>query len=323
MNESCMAIEFELIDPGEYQSGRVPEKDLGMSLSRSPSPRPSPQGERETSSVVKVVWLRRIAVALVFGMLTNGQFAPALGEELKLPMMVLVAESGNSHADDAAIKLINSPAIRAKKGEMATEVLDLAVSRNRAAAARYHVVKTPLLLCLSSGGVIISRDEKGITKKLVLKRIEEAERQGPEMDAKLAGLQEAADNEKGCAVAQFRLADFLVSHQNAFEAIPVLGKIAHTATNPPIVRVRAWVTLAREHLWIAEVEKARHEADDLMAALGAVTPEANAGGNLIHGLQDAKGKRVALARKEFDEAIAAAPESVYGKEASAELAKLK
>jgi len=153
---------------------------------RSPSPRPSPPGEGATTSVLKKDRLKRTAVAaLVIGALVAGPFAPARAAEVTMPRMVLVAESGNSHADDAAIKLINDSEIKAKKIEVVAEVLDLAVSRNRALAARYHVVETPLFLCLSSKGVIISRDEKRIAKSLVLKRIEEAEKQGPELEAKL------------------------------------------------------------------------------------------------------------------------------------------
>jgi hypothetical protein len=273
---------------------------------------------------MKNLWIRRAALSALVGCawLAGSCFAPVQAAELKLPRMVLVAEAGNSHADDAAIALMNFPAIKAKEGEVATEVLDLAVSRNRATAAKYHVVETPLLLCLSSSGVIISRDEKRINKSLLMKRIEEAARQGPELDAKLAALQEAANKDKGNVVAQFDLTDFLMSHQNAFEAIPILEGIARSTAIRAADRVRAWVALCKAHLWIAEVEKARHEADDLIRTLGATTLEAIAGGNLIHGLQDAKAKRVALARKEFEDAIAAAPESSYGQEAKAELKKL-
>jgi hypothetical protein len=277
-----------------------------------------------TTSVAKKPWLMRTAVAaLVIGALFAGSFAPARAAEVAMPKMVLVAESGNSRADDAAIALINSPEIKAKEGDVATEVLDLSVSRNRALAARYHVVETPLFLCLSAKGVIISRDEKRIDKSLVLKRIEEAARLGPGLDAKLTALQAAADKDVENMAAQLELADFLVAHQNAFEAVPLLEKIAHDRTNASAARMRSWVALARAHLWIAEPEKARHEADDLMATLGAIYPEAVAGGNLIHGLQDAKAKRKMLARIEFKAAIVAAPESDYGKEAKTELAKLK
>lgn len=240
--------------------------------------------------------------------------------ESSLPRLVLVAESGQSRADDAAISIVQSPEAKAKGGQAAIEVLDLGVSRNRAVAARYHVLETPLLLSLSAKGMIISRDEKHVTMNLVLKRIEEAKRAGPELDAKLWTLQAAA--EKGSVTAQLELTDFLLAHQNDLEAIPVLEEIAHEPANDAAVRLRAWVELGKAHLWIAEVEKARHEADDLITTLGATVPEARAGGNLIHGLLDARGKRVALARKEFEEAVASAPKSVYGREASEALKKL-
>ena len=63
-------------------------------------------------------------------------------------------------------------------------------------------------------------------------------------------------------------------------------------------------------------------AKDLIATLGPKSPEAVAGGNLVLGLQETRAKRVALARREFAAAIAAAPQSVYAKQAADAVAKL-
>ena len=51
-------------------------------------------------------------------------------------------------------------------------------------------------------------------------------------------------------------------------------------------------------------------------------PRTIAGGNLALGLQDATAKRFTLARKEFEAAIAASPDSAYAKQATAALAQL-
>ena len=101
-----------------------------------------------------------------------------------------------------------------------------------------------------------------------------------------------------------------------------LAAIAHAETADVHLRVTAWAALARAHLWIAEVEKGRHAANDLLATLAAKTPEALAGAKLVYGLLDARSKRTALARQEFTAAIAAAPQSSFAKEAAEELAKL-
>jgi hypothetical protein len=88
------------------------------------------------------------------------------------------------------------------------------------------------------------------------------------------------------------------------------------------LRIDAWVSLCRAHLWIGEPEKARHEAKDLIATIGPTSPEAIAGGNLVLGLQDITAKRYALAHDEFEAAIAAAPRSTYADTAANELAHL-
>jgi hypothetical protein len=243
---------------------------------------------------------------------TASEFDTALARasELKQPLIVLVAESGQSKADDHALSLLKS---RAEKAALLLP-LDLSVSRNRAIAARFHPVKTPLLLCLSSKGIVISRDENSISRSLLSKRIEEAARQAPALDAKLLSLEDAA--------SPFDLTDFLIAHHNAAEAIPRLEKLAHAETNSPAPRLRAWVDLIRAHFWIDEPEKGRREAQALMSTLGTALPEARAAGEFALGSRDAELKRIARARTEFEAATAAAPDSIYGKQASEALASL-
>lgn len=231
------------------------------------------------------------------------------------PLLLLVAESGQSHADDAALSLVQSSAVRRRTDSLTVLILDLGVSRNRAVAARFHPIRTPLLLCLSPGGVVISRDEQRLSKKLVLQRTDEALREAPSLDARLAALKSGLKTNGDQVAGQLQLANFLLDHGNAQEAIPYFSTVAHNTADAEALRVRAWVALARAHLWIGEPEKAREEARDLAASLGSRMPEARAGAELILGIHDANLKRPALARQEFEEAIAAAPASSYAKEA--------
>jgi hypothetical protein len=240
---------------------------------------------------------------------------------LRQPILILVTESGQSHADDRARTLFENVAVKSKGESIVPVLLDLSVSRNRAMAARFHITNTPLLLGLSPMGLIVTRDQKPLTKELVRNRINDLAQRAQELDAKLALLEDAAARNGNDPTAQLQLADFLLSHQNAREAIPHLAAVAGSEAADPARRVRAWVELARAHLWIAEPEKARHEAEDLIAALGPKIAEARAGGNLVLGMQDANAKRMAVARQELDAAIAAAPESEYAKQATVALAK--
>ncbi len=242
--------------------------------------------------------------------------------ELKQPLIVLVAESGQSKADDEARALLTSRAVQAWGDRAIFFELDVGVSRNRAAATRFHIVETPLLLCLTPRGVTLSRDEKPLAASLVLQRIGEAVQQAPELDARLASLESAARKNTGDLAAQFDLANFLVAHYNALEAIPTLATLAHSEANPPDARIRAWTLLIRAHFWIAEPEKARHEAENMMATLGTTAPDARAAGEFVLGSQDAGTKRIARARAEFEAAIAAAPDSPYAKQAAVALANL-
>lgn len=240
---------------------------------------------------------------------------------LRQPILILVTESGQSHADDRARTLFENVAVKSKGESIVPVLLDLSVSRNRAMAARFHITNTPLLLGLSPMGLIVTRDQKPLTKELVRNRINDLAQRAQELDAKLALLEDAAARNGNDPTAQLQLADFLLSHQNAREAIPHLAAVAGSEAADPARRVRAWVELARAHLWIAEPEKARHEAEDLIAALGPKIAEARAGGNLVLGMQDANAKRMAVARQELDAAIAAAPESEYARQAAEALAK--
>lgn len=255
-------------------------------------------------------------------LLTDLDIAQSQAAGLALPLVLLVAESGASRNDNRSRALIESLAKENLRDKCVMLSLDLAISRNRAITARFHVTNTPVLFCLSPKGIIISRDERLIARTIVLQRVEEARQKSPEVDASLTRLEAAINTHNNDVTAIFNLTDFLLAHQNAFEAIPHLAAVAHSDVYPPDARIRAWVALARAHLWIAEPEKGRHEAEDLMAALGPVAPEAQAGGNLVLGLQDAAAKRSALARKELQAAVAAAPKSSYGEEAAKALAGL-
>jgi hypothetical protein len=246
----------------------------------------------------------------------------ARASNLRQPILILVTESGKSRADNRARALFDTVALKDKGPSIVPVLLDLSLSRNRAVAARFHVTNTPLLLGLSPTGLIVTRDQKPLTEELLRNRTAEVERKAPDLDAKLMSLWLATTSKRINPAAQLALADFLLSHQNAREAIPHLANVARFDTADPDQRVRAWVELARAHLWIAEPEKGRHEANDLIATLGPNIAEARAGGNLVLGMQDANAKRFALARRELEAAVAASPESEYAKQAAEALAKI-
>ena len=211
---------------------------------------------------------------------------------------------------------------QAEKDKIRFVILDIGNSRNRATATRFHVVSTPLLVCLSPRGVIVSRLDLPLTKNDVVMRFSELVVQAPQLDAKLTALEAALAKNSAAPAEQLELAAFLLKQQNQREAIPHLAAVAHADAADNTDRIRAWVDLARAHLWIAEPEKGRHEAQRLIATLGKEHSEATAGGNFVLGMQDANGKRFELARRELHEAIAAAPKSSYAQEAAAALAKL-
>jgi hypothetical protein len=244
----------------------------------------------------------------------------ARASNLQEPILLLVAESGLSRADHRARALFEALAVT--NDGLVSVSLDLSISRNRAAATPYHITNTPVLLGLSPRGLIVSRDGTPVTKKLLQERINDVAPRGRELDAKFASLEDKLAKAGNKAAAQLELADFLLAHQNAREAIPHFAAVAHSQSANVDQRIRAWVDLVRAHLWIAEPEKGHHEAEDLLAVLGPKTAEARAGGNLVFGIQDANAKRGELARREFQAAIEAAPQSVYAKEAAEALAKL-
>lgn len=240
------------------------------------------------------------------------------------PVLVLIAGSGHSAVDDDARALLEDATVKEARARVTPVFLDLGISRNRATAARFHITDTdtPMLVFLSCSGVIVSRDEGPITKDLLVKRIDKVATWASDLDVQLALLEEAVAKNGSDPAARLNLADFLLGRQNAREAVAPLASVAHSEGIDPAVRVRAWVALARAHFWIGEPEKGRHEAKNLMATLGQQSPDAVSGGNLALGLQDATAKRFSVARREFEDAILAAPESTYAKQAADAISKL-
>ena len=238
------------------------------------------------------------------------------------PLIIMVIESGQSRADSAARSLVKVASAKSRNDGILFALLDISISRNRATAMRFHVTNTPALFCLSAKGLIVSRDEAPIDRTLLSRRIEEVAQKSPELDAKLDLLTQSVNRNPDGVQAQLDLAEFLLERQNAREAIPHLEAVAHNEAADTTVRVHAWVDLVLAHFWISEPEKGRHEANDLIALLGPKTAEARAGGNLVLGIQDVNAKRMALARRELEAAIAAAPNSGYAKQAAEALAKL-
>jgi tetratricopeptide (TPR) repeat protein len=244
--------------------------------------------------------------------------------QLDRPLLVLVAEKGGSRADDDALDAFASRRVLQKAdGQVLLAILELSVSRARATGARFHPVESPFLICLSPRGMVFSRSQKPINNELIVEKMRQAVENSPATDRKLETLEKAAASHKDEVAAQLALADFLMQRQNAFEAIPVLEAVAHSKEVPAPVRIQAWADLVRAHFWIVESEKGRHEAMDLIAELGTTNPEAHSAAMLALGNQDATNpKRIERARQEFEEAAAAAPDSVYATQATAALAHL-
>jgi hypothetical protein len=238
------------------------------------------------------------------------------------PTIILIVESGQSRADDRAHALFDAMEASGQLQNVLPLLLDLGASRNRATAARFHATNTPVLLGLSPKGLIVTRDEKQITKELILNRIAEVARRSPDLDTKFAALLAVTQKEGNSPAAELELGDFLLSISNAREAIPHFEKIAQDTSAATNLRVCAWVDLVRAHVWIAELEKARHEADNLIATLGPTSPEALAAGKFALGLEEIAAKHQKVARQQLQAAIAAAPESDYAKQAAATLKSL-
>lgn len=249
--------------------------------------------------------------------------ATMTAREKGLPLAVLTVDPSRGENDRAAAGAFRSVRSASPAANPAVfSLLELTESRSRALAAPLHALEAPTLVCLSPAGVIVSRDEGTITPQLVRQRIEEAAAQSPALDQHLADLQAAVDARPTDAAASMQLADFLLAHHNEQQAIPHVEDVARDDAADVSVRVRAWVALGRAHLWVVEPEKARHAAQALMAALGPRSADAIAGGNLVRGLQDTKAKRYDRAGEELRAAVAAAPDSDYGREAAELLAKL-
>ena len=196
-------------------------------------------------------------------------------------------------------------------------MLTLDSSRSRALAAAYHPPATgPTVVYLSPAGLIIGRTDGADSDPLW------SAAGVAEADRRYAALLDAATAHPADVTARMALADFLLAHTNDREAIPHLTFVAHDEQADLPTRVRAWTALGRAHLWVGEPEKARHAAQALIAELGPRTPDAIAGGNLVRGLQDAKAKRYDRAADELRAAVAASPQSSYGREAATLLATL-
>lgn len=235
------------------------------------------------------------------------------------PLVILVIDPGRGPADRSALAAFQLAI--ANDSSIIAVALDLTLSRNRAAAAPLHALLAPTLITESPAGVITSRDDLPITADLIRQRIEQAKQQGPQLDHQLAQLTAAAANPAD-VTAQMNLATFLLAHANDQQAIAPLQAVAQNQNADLPTRIQAWVAVGKAHLWDIEPEKARHSAQSLIATLGPQSPDAVAGGNLVRGLQDTRAKRYDRAREEFNAAVAASPNSNYGKEAQAALAQL-
>lgn len=246
-------------------------------------------------------------------------------------LAILVFETGRSPADDAAraafeqtmgrivqaaseVKLAHTPAAGA--------LLDLKVSANRAAAARYHVGDVPTLLLVSDSGLIVSRDTDDLAEESMARSVGAAVQSAEPLEARLENLREAVRSAPEDSDRRQRLADFLVTHGNSRDAIPHYKALADNKSIDLALRVRAWTEMGRAHLWIGEPEKGRYSAQALIDTLGPSTPDAIAGGNLVRGIQDYNAKRYDRSRLEFEAAVAASPKSNYAAEAAAGLVKL-
>ncbi len=161
--------------------------------------------------------------------------------EHQQPIMVVVAEDGRSPADAEVLARFREGGIRSHLGTTLLVVLDLGSSRVRAEAARFHMADVPLLLVLSSHGIIESRDEAPIDDALILRRLMYAEHIGFELDTRLAELEERVEALPEDLHGRMKLARFLISRRNAREAIPHLAVIRASAQADLPLRVQAAV----------------------------------------------------------------------------------
>ncbi len=174
----------------------------------------------------------------------------ARASQVNRPLLLLVAEPGSSRADDNARDALDSRGVRQETdGKALLAVVDLGVSQARATAARFHPLETPLLVCLSPRGMVLSRSQKPITKEVILEQLRRTIEESLETDRKFEALKKAADDSKSDSSAHLALADFLMERNNAFEAIPILTVIAHSGEIPAALRIRVWADLVRAHYW--------------------------------------------------------------------------
>jgi len=239
-------------------------------------------------------------------------------KERQLPIMVVVAEDGRSPADDEVMARFRNGEIRSHLGTTLLIVLDLGISRLRAETARFHIADVPLLIVISSRGIIESRDEAPFDDALVMRRLMYAEHIGFELDTRLAELEEHVAALPDDLHQRMKLIKFLISRRNASEAIPHLALVRTSEQADLPLRIQAAVEEAQAHFWIGEPEKGRHVAEELIATLGAQSPEARCAGYYALGAQDALGRHRERGLHELDQAITTAPDSEYGTKARAE-----
>jgi len=233
----------------------------------------------------------------------------------KKPITVLLVDPGNSVDDRNLLSYFKWSADKLHQMGSRTLIIDVSLSRNRATATRYHLFNTPVIVCLTPRGLVFSQDARPGFHKILPERVENLVAGWAELDGRLAQLEHGLERDTDKIHAHMRLAEFLEAQDNKREAIPHFEAVAHEFGADLNERVKAWETLARCHFWVAEPEKGRHEATDLISTLGPKTPDAIAAGNYDLGLQDYVAKRYSRAREEFDAAVAASPDSEYGKKA--------
>lgn len=266
--------------------------------------------------------------------------APDLDAELAraraagIPLLLVVTEPGRSAADDAAHELAHDPGIRRwtdqrvggyPQRERAIVLdLDLGVSKNRATAMRYHLGETPYFVTLSSRGVVVHRGVSPFQAAELRVALYEAETgEGPALDRKLDELEAAALTHPDDPAAHLAVADFLIARGNLREPVPHLAAVVHTTADFPLEkRIAAWAELARCHFRAHEVEKGRAAARELISTLGPTSPDARAAGAWVQAEREIEYAHPKPALALLDEAIAASPDSIWGKRAAEARAKL-
>jgi hypothetical protein len=259
---------------------------------------------------------RASAVTVMTDVDAGGAAAQARG----CPLVVLVVDPERGPDDAAATEQMRAGLAHAGVPAIAV-VLDLGDSRNRAIATRYHLVEAPILVALSAHGVQAARSVGPVTADAVRAMASATAAQGPGLDAQFAVLQAATTAPGAGAAADQALADFLTGHGNEREAVPILAALRTATDATPAQRRAALVAEVRAHFWIGEPEKARHLAQAFIAAAGATDPEDRAAGLYALGSYEATGRHRDLGLGELDQAIAAAPASMYGQLARAERAR--